>query len=519
MTQRNTIYQIHPVRWHSETLSFRSSKYPQIDIRIIRSTDRLFYFRKSWDDLVLKSSGATIFQSFGWIYNWWNSYEPGNAHALHIIFILYQGKLIAIAPFYIRIFSFFRLKVFHQLRLMGDGLQSNDTASTAAGGDGISDYLDIIVRDGFAGFTSEILVDYLQDFKCFFDELDFRNIPVKSFINEWLRPELEACGFCVKAGNSDLCPTVVIPGTIDSFLESLKPSMKRKLRQIQKTLESGGITEIINVNPSNRIASLQRLKQLHQTRWNALGYPGLFFDKRFEKFISAVSSEFLKNDWLWFKLLKLDDKVIAARLGYKFKGRVYDYLSGFDFRKFAAALRPGITLLYLMIRDAIHDKYRSVEFLRGSESYKFELSSVVLHNVNISAYNVKQPKYRITLFGLIKFWSKIILRMKYELAIIILQKRNYGLRNFMLHYLRFSKERTKIFMLKQKISQKYLQSDAVKGSDSTGTNRTLINNMTNPPHGISKTDFTRRTTLYNREQESVPEEKKRREMSLHDKDN
>jgi hypothetical protein len=217
---------------------------------------------------------------------------------------------------------------------------------------------------------------------------------------------------------------------------------------------SNSIIRIEDVDDKNFLAYMQDLKNLHQNRWNEIGYPGLFSDKRFEDFMLIVNKIFLNKDQLWFKVVKYNDKIIAARLGFKFKNRVYDYLSGFDNRQFAATLRPGFMLVFTMIKDAISNNFTAVDFLRGPENYKLEISSAVCYNHSaVIKHSGSASGLRKIMFVFVKFQIKLLHKIKSESAIIKLHKAHYGKKIFLLRYIGFCFKRIKSFRVKSKLNE------------------------------------------------------------------
>ncbi|MDZ7808677.1 MAG: GNAT family N-acetyltransferase [Gracilimonas sp.] len=127
---------------------------------------------------------------------------------------------------------------------------------------------------------------------------------------------------------------------------------------------------------------IEILIEMHQNRWNQLGYPGAFFDQRFEPFVKEFAKKALEKNQLWFKIAVDKSGHCATRLAFKYKGKYYDYLTSFDYDAPSSKYRPGIGLLTIMIKDAFTDNGNSIELLRGDEAYKFDLTQTVHKNWN-----------------------------------------------------------------------------------------------------------------------------------------
>jgi CelD/BcsL family acetyltransferase involved in cellulose biosynthesis len=106
--------------------------------------------------------------------------------------------------------------------------------------------------------------------------------------------------------------------------------------------------------------------RLHRSRW---GDEGVLNDAALKQFHREVASEFLDAGMLRLYVLYLDSRPIAAWYGFESNKRVYYYLGGFDpeFQKFS----PGTILIGHAIKEAIAGGARELDFLRGTERYKY----------------------------------------------------------------------------------------------------------------------------------------------------
>jgi len=431
--------------WTSTVLEVKNISSPGITLKIINNEIDFYSLKDNWNQIVMNSS-ATIFQTFEWLYYWWKYFVSSHQYTLHIILIYTGDNLIGIAPCFIQSFAMLGFDIFKQLKLLGCGLNSGKSSSNPIEQKGISDYLDIICKNGFENAVASTFVSYINDFKFFFDKIDFQNIPGDSFIYNWILPLLKGTGYETVRLKSDLCPKLKVPNSMDSYLEMVKSNTRRKLRQVVKQMESDSGSKIEEVQLQNYTSAFQNLKMLHQKRWNELGYLGLFSDGRFEKFQNEISRLFMENGWLWFKTLKLNDKIIAVRLGFKFKNEMYDYLSGFDVTPLSASIRPGMVLLILMIKDAIENEFHYVDFLRGAEDYKFEISSLVTYNYKLIIRNKDSSSViRLMIYRMIMLQNSIMHRLRSEKSIIDIHIKQHGPISFVPAYLKFYIGRLRLF--------------------------------------------------------------------------
>lgn len=434
--------------WAATTMTAKSSSFPEIILKVVTNQNDFFALRDEWNNLVLKSS-SSIYQTFEWQFYWWKYFASENQYALHIVLIYLSEKLIGIAPFFIQNYSIGRFKILQRLRLIGCGLNSGKSSSNPIEEDGLSDYLDIISDIAFQSQTAYSIAAYLKEYNNFFDEIDFQNISQESFIYKQVIPLLEKNDFRIKIVRSDVCPKLKVPLSLESYLQMVKSNTRRRLRQAIKQTDEDSFCVVEEVNTTNFQSAFQHLKQLHQTRWNELGYLGLFSDERFGKFQDQVCKSFLEKEWLWFKILKQNGKVIAARLGFKFNGCIYDYLSGFDNSQLSASIRPGMILILSMIDYAIVNEFHTVDFLRGAEEYKSEISTSVNYNFRVFIQPPDSTEGLKSLsFKLIKLQNSILHRLRFEKSIINLHINRCGLKSFLFTYAKFCLRRLKSLMFR-----------------------------------------------------------------------
>ncbi len=446
---------INEGKWLDTVINIEDEGFPAISLKVVMSENNLINLETEWNKTVKESSG-TIYQTFEWLYYWWKHFGKGKHHVLYVILIYFTGnrenylhdkKLIGIAPFFIQSYSLAGFRIYRQLKLIGCGLNSAQSISNAVDVEGLSDYLDIISIKGYESIVAKTLTLYLIQFGNFFDEISLENISNDSFIFNNLLPLLQENELDIEICESNICPALSVPVSFECFIDSVKPGTRRKVKQSIKQLSDNSLCKIEDVNFQQYDSSIEILRRLHQKRWNELGYPGLFSDDRTIRFLNDVNRALLRKGLLWFKILKLDKKVIAARLAYNFNNRMYDYLSGFDNISSSAALRPGFILIVSMIKNAIEQSSQFVDFLRGAEEYKFEISTTINYNYKAVIKNSNNlTKLKVTVFGLLQLKRKLLQRIRNEKSIISVHISRYGLSGSLKPYLKFFGKRIKTLL-------------------------------------------------------------------------
>jgi len=380
-----------------------------LTVEVVDTPERFASLRNEWDDLVSAGTGD-IFQSFDWMYLWWKHYGVHPDRRLHVLVFRSNGLPAGIAPLFLEQDRFFGVVFRKRLRMIGCGVGKNGSSDLLSQF-GVSDYLDVLARPEFENQVIDSFLRYLETHPEACDECELEHIPQRSILNVLMLPKLKLSALPHEAKSTDVCPRAELPGTIGEYLSKRKPEVRHRINQAQKAANT--LYTIKTVDTREELSrAFQCLIDLHQRRWNELGYPGLFADPRFRKFQEEIIASFYAKGWIWCKTAETKDGCIAVRLGFSYRHTFYDFLSGFDHASPAAKRRPGIALLYSMILDAMSTGGRTLDLLRGDERYKFDFADGAPKNSRIVILN--RPKRPAAHAMLIRFILK--LRMASSLA-------------------------------------------------------------------------------------------------------
>jgi CelD/BcsL family acetyltransferase involved in cellulose biosynthesis len=367
----------------------------RLTVEFLLDEDELKSNKSAWEALVARVP-THVFQSYEWISCWWRHFGANRDRSLYVCMFRSGRQLVGIVPFFSETRTLAGFRTSRRLRLAGCGV-------TGARNRGLfdryspSDFLDGIVDPVFATEVAAELKRHLRANSDIWDELDLSNLREDSFFLRHFLPLIDPEYNSIEVRITDACPYLLNPVESNEYIETLKPSVRRRMAQALKSMIAAGETEINSAQSSGDVeALLGTLVDLHQARWNNMGYPGVFSDERFLRFQEEVAQEFLTRGWLWLKMVCIAGAPAAVRMGFKFKESMYDYLSGFDDRSAASKKRPGLGLLMLMMDDAARSNTTSFEFLRGAEQYKFEMTeqSLNLSTLRLTNASVRSPLRR-----------------------------------------------------------------------------------------------------------------------------
>jgi CelD/BcsL family acetyltransferase involved in cellulose biosynthesis len=180
---------------------------------VLRSAGQFAALEEEWENLYHDSPQATPFQSWAWLYSWWESY--GEDYELRLVTVRYgRGLLVGIAPLVLK-----------------SGLGFNKLLFV---GTGLTDYLDVLIREGWEDRVSEVLVQTLGE------------------IGSWqvadlqqLRPDAAAWAICRHWDGPQLrvwqdgFPVVVVRPW-DELLQSLSSNLRSTVRRSLRRFEADG---------------------------------------------------------------------------------------------------------------------------------------------------------------------------------------------------------------------------------------------------------------------------------------
>ncbi len=185
----------------------------------------------------------------------------------------------------------------------------------------------------------------------------------------------DPCHWSLTVEREDVCPVLTLGPdvrTIEDYLATLGKKQRHEIRRkVRRAEEAGDVRLVDSAEP---LADLDAFVDLHQRRWGEDGlFPDgtrgdtgrAFFRRLFELF---------GHDTLRLAFLEVGGRRIAAAVWFTDPERVYYFNAGIDPE--AKALSPGVVLVERLIRLAIEEGRRTVDFLRGDEGYKYGWGAV-----------------------------------------------------------------------------------------------------------------------------------------------
>jgi CelD/BcsL family acetyltransferase involved in cellulose biosynthesis len=233
----------------------------------------------------------------------------------------------------------------------------------------ICDYLDVAVTPGLEDqFWTQVLRRLAADGVT---SLDLRGLLESSPSLPAIEAAGAAAGFDVERHDEAISPWVELPATWEDYLGTLTKKDRHEMRRKLRRLDTAGgevrfhiITEAAEgCAQLDRLFHLMRVSNHHKEEF--LARPGM------EAFFREMTAVMANAGMLRLYSLTFDGEAVAMVLNFDVGGRLYMYNSGYDpaYSHYAV----GLMSKALLLRDAIENGRSAVDFMRGDESYKYDL--------------------------------------------------------------------------------------------------------------------------------------------------
>jgi CelD/BcsL family acetyltransferase involved in cellulose biosynthesis len=290
-----------------------------------------------WDELVLESSDATAFQTFPWLFSWWEVF--GEGELLILVARDERQRLVGLAPLSVQ-----RNGFFWSVKFLAEG---------------ISDYLNFILHPRRAQECVDLFIQFLKmNYSRF--ALQLLDIPPFALIRN-LDVRLKGVS---RSGHP--CPTVALPSTWDEYKASLSKKHRQSVAIIRNRL--GDEVTIEPVEEGEFPEALSHLFRLHEKLWRSRGESGVLAQTGVQEFHARFVRQAAGTGIIRMYSIEVSGKIIGIEYGFKLGPRMYFYISGMDpeFQNHS----PGSALMGRAIQGAIEEGVTHADLLRGAEPYK-----------------------------------------------------------------------------------------------------------------------------------------------------
>ena len=321
-------------------------------IDVVRGVDGFQALRRDWEALFDAQPSASPFMSYDWMAAWQATIGVGGQPV--IVCARDAGRLVGLLALSERTSPVMGMPV-RRLSFMGERLVA-------------ADGLDVLAHPGCARPATAAMVEGLATQPI--DLLALDGLPADSAMLQLLAWQLG--GDTQRAytlATHQICPYLDLRAGWEEVLSrSRRPhQFGRLLRNLAGLhgFESRAITE-----PGLAGAALERLLALHDRRWAAQGGSDAMTRPSIRDFHRRVVPALAERGMVRFEELWVEGDCRATYYGFTRGDHYWLYQTGYDpswARKSVAFVRMGLS-----IKEAVDRGVRFYDFLRGTETYKFD---------------------------------------------------------------------------------------------------------------------------------------------------
>lgn len=320
----------------------------------------LFALKDEWEALQDRSASDSLFVSWTWMATYWAFWQHTQQAEPWILTLRdpADNRLVAIAPMKL---------VSHQpnakLNLAWKQLMFVSANFPV-------DHWDFIIERGYEEQAVRQILDTAMAQRGRWDVLELANILPDSPNVPHIRGY---AGIPWEETDGHETPYLPLPADWDTFEAGLSKRKRKNVRRrhnlLEKTYGENWSCRAID-DPRLVEPTLHQLMHLHQTKWEAMGEPGAFYDPFTNEFYFTIARRFFDRGWIRLFHLVYGGETAGIGWTFAYKGRYYGFSQGLN--DDLLAYNPGNILQEMELRAAIDDGMREYDFMWGSEEYKYK---------------------------------------------------------------------------------------------------------------------------------------------------
>lgn len=339
--------------------------------------------RVLWDKLVSLSDTDTIFQTYDWFHSWWKTY----GHQYQLMFLIAYDKedIIGFAPLMMRNQQWFK----PALRFVGDNN---------------ADYCDFIISKNRLEVAACFL-EYLYSGVISWSKFNLQNIPDTSTTYALLQTLAHANHYAIVTKRAIAAPTLLIKNhEEDALSRSNKYSV---MRHVNKLNNLGDLSFEVFSSKEIIKSHINSFFEQHINRYKNKSFDSLFNSDENKEFYKTLIDT-IKDEYLSFSILKINNVPIAYHFGFDYKNTIYWYKPSFNINY--TEYSPGSILIKHVIEYCVSNNKNEFDFTVGEEKFKNRFCNHIRYNNNIIMHNnhlfyACDTIYDIIIFVLRKFRS------------------------------------------------------------------------------------------------------------------
>ena len=322
----------------------------KLSVETVRDTQGFKALEGEWEELYESCPQATPFQSWAWLYSWWECYREG--YKLRLVTVREGDLLVGLLPLMLE-----RRWCFRRLLLIGAGS---------------TDYLDVLAREGWEKEVAQAGARALEELGGWrvADLWDVRpTAAVWDIFHGWEDPKT-----CFRRFGSPVMD--VRPW--DELLASLSRNHRSTVRRTLRRAQNDGVRSEL-AKSADAAEAATRWMALHQKAWKGRNIAPEHLDEKFKAHLEAAARRMTARGLGSISEFWRDGEVIASHFLVFGRDSVGEHLLG---ATQGTLRRYQVSSLYIwdLVNVARARHSNNLDFLRGEEPYKLRWASRVVPN-------------------------------------------------------------------------------------------------------------------------------------------
>lgn len=184
------------------------------------------------------------------------------------------------------------------------------------------------------------------------------------------------------------------------YLSRLGKNTRYSIRRSLRAYEKLGVIQLVEAaSVSQAREFLDRLRHFHQHYWRQKGMPGSFANSFFSDFHGRLVERGFEAGAIQMLRLTAGSHEIGYLYNFVYRGRVYNYQSGFDYDLVGAHGRPGLVCHALAVEHNAKIGHAVYDFMAGDREYKRNLGTA---SESMAWCVIQQPRLKFRIEGALR---------------------------------------------------------------------------------------------------------------------
>ena len=235
------------------------------------------------------------------------------------------------------------------------------------GGSDVCDYMDFIARRGDEVAVFSQALDYLEAMD--WDFIELHSLLPQSLALTHFAPLAKERGYLVKITQEDVSLQLTLPSSWQEYLSQLKKKERHELRRKLRRLNQVTSTRFYTLSEKGEVS--QGLAGFFELFKLSPAEKASFMTRKMRSFFETMAHSLAKEGYLRLSFLEVNGTQVASTLWLDYDNALYLYNSAYD--PTYASHSVGLLLKVFCLREGIRERKSRFDFLRGAESYKYDL--------------------------------------------------------------------------------------------------------------------------------------------------